>query len=220
MREMAGTRTIRLAGTFIAEATLHKVLVLLGFSFVCTAGGESLGMIWGPALVMPAAIAAFVVLIALRFFAARTPLNLALLYSFAVCEGVVLGAILQNYAAAGYGGIAIDAAATTAVVTLATAFLGLRINRDLGFMRAGLFGCLLGLIVAMLLGALLHIGWVSIACSIAAAALFTAFLVYDFNRIARRPHATEAEAIWFTVAIYLDILNLFLALLRILRAFR
>ena len=42
----------------------------------------------------------------------------------------------------------------------------------------------------------------------------------DFNRVARRRAVREGDAVLLTVAIYLDILNLFLSLLRLLRTFR
>ena len=45
--------------------------------------------------------------------------------------------------------------------------------------------------------------------------LFTGFLVFDLNRVANSRGATEGQAILLTVSVYLDIINLFLALLRL-----
>src|SRR2546425_747523 len=47
------------------------------------------------------------------------------------------------------------------------------------------------------------------------ALLFTGFLVFDLNRVARSRGASEGQAILLAVSVYLDIFNLFLALLRI-----
>ena len=48
-----------------------------------------------------------------------------------------------------------------------------------------------------------------------AAVLFTGFLVFDLNRVASTKGATEGQAILLAVSVYLDIINLFLALLRL-----
>jgi len=57
-----------------------------------------------------------------------------------------------------------------------------------------------------------------IGISAVAAVLFTGFLVYDLNRVANSRGATEGQVILLTVSVYLDILNLFLALLRLFGA--
>jgi FtsH-binding integral membrane protein len=44
---------------------------------------------------------------------------------------------------------------------------------------------------------------------------FTGFLVYDLNRVAQSRRATDGEAILLAVSVYLDLFNLFLALLRL-----
>jgi FtsH-binding integral membrane protein len=53
--------------------------------------------------------------------------------------------------------------------------------------------------------------------SVVAAALFTGFLVYDFNRLANTAMASAGDVIMLAVAIYLDIFNLFLNVLTILQ---
>src|SRR5947208_2334105 len=54
-----------------------------------------------------------------------------------------------------------------------------------------------------------------IGISAVAAVLFTGFLVFDLNRVANSRGATEGQAILLAVSVYLDIFNLFLALLRL-----
>ena len=67
--------------------------------------------------------------------------------------------------------------------------------------------------------ALLHpLLWTVI--SAVSAILFSAFLVYDLNRVARARGATEGEAIMLAVSVYLDIYNLFLDLLLLLSGMR
>src|SRR5690349_19872593 len=87
------------------SAVLGKVLALLGFSFVFTAGGALIGRGLGPGAFFISLIGSFGTLIALQFLRERSPLNLALLYGFATFEGMLLGLILDAYIARGLGGI-------------------------------------------------------------------------------------------------------------------
>ena len=82
---------------------MGQVLGLLGFSFVFTALGAWLGVHLGPGAFFPALIASFGALLALFFLRERSPLNLALLYTFATGEGITLGLLLQSYVAHGLG---------------------------------------------------------------------------------------------------------------------
>ena len=95
-------------------AVMGKVLTLLGFAFVFTAGGALIGRELGPGAVLLSIIGSFGTLIALQFLRERSPLNLGLLYAFATFEGMLLGLILEAYVARGLGEVLLNAAATTA----------------------------------------------------------------------------------------------------------
>jgi hypothetical protein len=56
--------------------------------------------------------------------------------------------------------------------------------------------------------------WTAVAA--VSALIFSAFLVYDLNRIARAKEVSEGDAILLAVSVYLDIFNLFLDLLLLL----
>ena len=77
------------------RAVLGKVLGLLGFAFLFTAGGAAIGRTLGPGAFLLAVIGSFGTLIALQFLRERSPLNLGLLYGFATFEGILLGLILE-----------------------------------------------------------------------------------------------------------------------------
>src|SRR3954447_8634204 len=78
-------------------ALLGKVLGLVGFAFVFTAGGAVIGRALGPGAMLLALIGAFGTLIALTFLRERSPLNLGLLYAFATFEGMTIGLVLESY---------------------------------------------------------------------------------------------------------------------------
>src|SRR5258707_9893290 len=98
-------------------AVLGKVMGLVGFAFVFTAGGAVIGRSLGPGAFFLSIIGSFGTLIALQFLRERSPLNLALLYAFATFEGMALGLILEAYVAQGLGGAGFNAAPTTAAGT-------------------------------------------------------------------------------------------------------
>jgi modulator of FtsH protease len=82
-------------------------------------------------------------------------------------------------------------------------------------MQGILFIGLIGVIVASLVGIFVHLPLLYVGISAVAALLFTGFLVFDLNRVANSRGASEGQAILLAVSVYLDILNLFLALLRL-----
>lgn len=196
-------------------AVLGRVLGLLGFAFLFTAGGAVIGRSLGPGGFLLAVIGSFGTLIALQFLRERSPLNLGLLYAFATFEGMLLGLILDAYIARGLGQVVLDAAGTTAAVTLGAGAYGYTTKRDLTGMGGFLFVGLIGVIIASVVGIFIQMPLLYVAISAVAAVLFTGFLVFDLNRVAKAKGASEGTAILLAVSVYLDIINLFLALLRL-----
>jgi modulator of FtsH protease len=197
------------------SAVLGKVLGLLGFACVFTAGGALIERSVGPGSYLLAIIGSFGTLIALQFLRERSPLNLFLLYAFATFEGMLLGVILDAYIARGMGAVVANAALTTAAVALAAGTYGYTTKRDLSRMSGFLFVGLLAVIIASVIGIFVQLPLLYIGISAVAAVLFTGFLVFDLNRVAQMRGATEGMTILLAVSVYLDIVNLFLALLRI-----
>jgi len=196
-------------------AVLGKVMGLLGFAFLFTAGGAVIGRTLGPGAFLLSIVGSFGTLIALQFLRERAPLNLALLYGFSTFEGMALGLILEAYVARGLGGAVFNAAATTAAVTLAAGAYGYTTKRDLSGLGGILLVGLIGVVVASVVGIFVQLPLLYIVISAVAAVLFTGFLVFDLNRVANSRGATEGQAILLAVSVYLDIFNLFLALLRL-----
>jgi modulator of FtsH protease len=205
------------SGISVAErgSIIGKVLTLLGFSFLFTAVGAYVGIQIGYAAFWISLIGTFACLFGLFAFKERSPLNLILLYAFATFEGMVIGLILMEYISAGLGGVVVNAALSTGVVTIAAGAYGATTKRDLSNWGGFLFIGLLGVIVASLIGIFVHSTLLYIGISVVAVIIFTGLLIFDLQRVSRARGATEGDAILLTVSVYLDIVNLFLALLRI-----
>jgi FtsH-binding integral membrane protein len=114
--------------------------------------------------------------------------------------------------------VVVNAAATTAAVVLALGAYAWTTKRDLTGMSGFLFIALLGVIVAGLVNMFLRAPLLSMIISAASAVIFSAFLMVDMQRV-RDSQGGTGDAIMLAVAIYLDIFNIFLALLQIFGIF-
>jgi modulator of FtsH protease len=198
------------------EGTLAKVMGLLGLAAVFTAIGALVGPALGQIGFWVALIGGLIIIFALRAARDVAPLNLILLILFATLEGVVLGQVLETYVSAGLSLIVFQAAGATAVAALAAGFVGYTTRRNLAGLGGFLMVALVIVIVASVIGLFIQTPLLWTAISAVSAILFSAFLVYDLNRVARTQGATEGQAIMLAVSVYLDIYNLFLDLLTLL----
>ncbi len=198
---------------------MGRVLSLLGVAFVCTALGAMLGLRMGPGGFLLSIVGSFGTLIALFFAKEKAPVNLWLMYAFATFEGMALGLILESYVARGLSGAILNASATTGAVTLAAGAYGTSTKRDLSGMGNILFIGLIAVVVASLVGIFVQMPMFQLVLAAVSALLFTGFLVFDLNRVANARNATQGDVIMLAVSVYLDIFNLFLALLRIFGIF-
>lgn len=109
--------------------------------------------------------------------------------------------------------------AITASVTFITALIGLYSGVDFSFMGKFLLIALIGLVAINIVRLFINIkGTMRKVITIFGVALFTLYLIYDFNRITRADN-NWYEAMNIAINIYLDIINLFLYLLDLLSAF-
>jgi modulator of FtsH protease len=202
------------------SGTLAKVMGLLGLAAVFTAIGALIGPALGDIGFWVALIGGLVLIFVLRAARDVAPLNLILLILFATVEGVVLGQVLEIYVSEGLSLIVFQAAAATAVAALAAGFVGYTTHRDLSNMGGFLMAALVIVIVASVIGLFIQAPLLWTVISAVSAILFSAYLVYDLNRVARTQGATEGQAIMLAASVYLDIYNLFLDLLSLLSGSR
>jgi FtsH-binding integral membrane protein len=201
------------------QEVMGKVLSLLGVAAVCTALGAVIGLRMGPGAFILSLVGSIGTLIALYVVREKSPANLWLMYAFATFEGMLLGLVVESYLARGLGGAVMNAAVTTGAVTLAAGTYGANTKRDLTGMGNILAIGLFAVIIASVLGIFINLGPLYILISAASAVLFTGFLVYDLNRVANAQGVTQGQTILLAVSVYLDIFNLFLALLQIFGIF-
>jgi len=194
---------------------IKKVYSLLAMSMGSAAVGAYLGS--GPLLLLvaPNMMLFFILQIALIFFAsfaARKPgLNMVALFSFTTVSGLTLGPLLYQVGPS----IAAEAFALTAITFAGLSMYVVYSKKDFSFMSGFLMTGLIVLVVGGLLNMFfIQSGMMHFVMSGASVLLFSGFILYDTSNILRY-YGTD-EYVSATLALYLDVLNLFIALLSIL----
>merc|ERR1711920_1159326 len=125
-----------------------------------------------------------------------------------------VGYICAVFEASGLGWVVLQAFAITAVLFVVLTAYALRSGKDFSYMRGFLVTALSGLVVAGVAG----IFFPSIVGSLLLAAIgaltFSGYILYDTWRIEKK--FSYDEFIPATIELYLDIINLFLYVLKIL----
>ena len=145
----------------------------------------------------------------------NSAIGVGLLLAFTFFMGLMLsrlvGGILGNFTnganliALAFGG--------TAVVFVTMATLATTIKRDLAPMGKFLFVGVIMLLIAAFANIFLQIPALMVAISLIAIGIFSAFMLYDINRIVT---GGETNYVTATLAIYLDVYNVFTNLLVLL----
>jgi modulator of FtsH protease len=218
----------RFGNTATLGATQNRVLrntyMLLGLSMIPTLAGALLGIQLKFSFLAGSPFIAFMLFlgIAFGFFwgierTKNSGWGVALLLGFTFFMGLMLSRILQVALGFSNGGLLIGmAAASTGGVFLAMSALSATIKRDLSFMHKFLFAGVIVILLAGLANIFLQIPALALAISAAAALVFSAYLLYDLTNIVQ---GGETNYVTATLAVYLDVYNIFVSLLNLIMAF-
>ncbi len=156
-------------------------------------------------------------LVGLMFAKRKAGLNLILLFAFTFISGLTLTPILgRTFAMPGGAAIVAQAFTLTTVAFGGLSVFAMNTKRDFTTWGKMLFITLIVLLVAMLLNLFFKSPIFQVALSCVSAVLFSAYILYDTQNIIRGNYETPIEG---AVDLYLDFLNLFVSLLRILGFF-
>jgi modulator of FtsH protease len=153
----------------------------------------------------------------------RPGLNVAALFGMATILGVVFApALFVAQLMAGLGGTLSASPVRDAFILSVAAFGGLTAyamltKRDFSFMGGALVMGVFVVFGASLLNLFLGSSIFGLAISSVAVLLFGAYVLYDTSRLLR---SNEDDAVGGAISLYLDFVNLFLAILRILSSRR
>lgn len=221
-------RTLNTASLDLAQSrnkVLRNTYNLLGLSMLPTALGAWLGMelhIAGMLRGSPlmGTLIMLGVMFGLMFAIQRfrnSGVGVALLLGFTFVMGLMLSVTLERTLSFSNGGTLIAmAAGGTTVIFFAMSALASSIKRDLSGMGKFLFIGTLLLIVASIANIFFQLPALHLALSVITCGLFSAWLMYDLNRIIT---GGETNYVTATLAVYLDLYNIFVSLLQILGIF-
>ena len=202
---------------------LRNTYALLGFSLIPTVIGALIGMTMNFGFAAQSPMLFFILTLGAMFgmfYLIRANRNNSLgvvfLLGLTFLMGLMLGPILQVAFSLSNGGQIVGlAAGGTATIFLVLSSIAASTKRDFSFMGKFLMIGLILLILAMLVNIFFQIPAMSLAISGIAVLIFSGFILYDVNRIVR---GGETNYIMATLALYLNIYNLFVHLLHILMA--
>jgi modulator of FtsH protease len=203
---------------------LRNTYLLLAVTMIPTVIGAMVGVntnfSWLRAYPIAGPIGMFLVMMGLLFGVTKLRNSVAgigLLLAFTFVAGWFLGPILQVALGLKNGAQLIGlAAGGTGVIFATMAGIATVTKRDFSFMGKFLLVGIILLIVASLANLFFQIPALALTLSAVAVLLFSMFILYDVSRIVT---GGETNYVMATMAIYLNIYNLFVNLLQLLMAF-
>ncbi|XP_034719102.1 protein lifeguard 4 [Etheostoma cragini] len=213
-------------GTNVATASvqirmdfLRKVYTLLSLQIILTTATSALFMFSqtikefvhaSPALVLVSALGSLVLLLALAVYRHQHPVNLYLLLVFTVLEAISVATALTFYE---YSTV-LQALFLTCAVFAGLTVYTFQSKRDFSKMGAGLFACLWILLIASFMRLFFNSDSTELVMAGAGALVFCGFIIYDTHLLMKQ--LSPEEHILASINLYLDIVNLFLHILRVL----
>ena len=213
--------------TVLSGAQVNRVLrntyLMLGLTMIPTVIGAFLGMsmnfsfmaehpIMGALGMLAVMFGLFFGISAMR----NSAIGVVLLLALTGFMGVMLGPILQVALGFSNGAQIVGlAAGGTGAIFLALAGIATTTKKDFSFLGKFLMIGLVLVILASLANLFFQIPALALTLSAVSVLLFSGFLLYDVSRVV---NGGETNYIMATLAIYLDIYNLFVNLLQLLMA--
>jgi modulator of FtsH protease len=222
MQTMTGQATQ--ARTLEQNKVLRNTYLLLAISMIPTVAGAVFGVNTGFSFFAGSPMFSFLLFLGIAFgfiWGIRktkdSGMGVVLLLGFTFFMGMMLSDILR--AALGFSNgptlIAMAAGGTGAIFFTLAGFATVT-KKDFSFMGKFLFVGLVVLLLAMLANIFFQVPALSLTISAVAVLLFSGYILFDISRIV---NGGETNYITATLAVYLDIYNLFVHLLHLLMVF-
>ncbi|XP_015892042.2 protein LIFEGUARD 2 [Ziziphus jujuba] len=207
IRKIYSILSLQLLATIAVATTVVSVRPIAHFFSTTTTG---------LALYIVLIITPFIILCPLYYYHQRHPVNYFLLGIFTITLAFAIG-LTCAYTS---GKVILEAVILTAVVVVSLTlytFWAAKRGHDFNFLGPFLFGAVLVLIVFSMIQILFPLGRTSLMVyGCLASIIFCGYIIYDTDNLIKR--YSYDEYIWASISLYLDVVNLFLALLTVFRA--
>ena len=199
--------------TTSTSGLLGAVLAITGVGFIITAIAAYIFRDVSPMIGLGAMIAGFVLLFVMNGVRRQPQTALLLFYVFTFLWGIGIAPTITSYITRLGPDVVVDAAATTGLGMLILGLVAYTFSFDWRKLSSFAFGALIALIIVGLLSIFFHFlqpgtyAWMTLG-------VFTLLTLVDFARI--RAGGDGLTAVDLAISIYLDGINIFLALLQLL----
>ncbi|WP_342118109.1 Bax inhibitor-1/YccA family protein [Pseudoduganella sp. OTU4001] len=203
----------------IRNRVLRNTYWLLALSMIPTVLGAAIGVMFG--VPIPRGFMGFILFMAVAFGFIwgieknkNSGVGVALLLGFTFFMGLLLTPLLTRTLGFANGGTLIMTAfGGTATIFLALASYATVTKRDFSMMGKWLFAGVIVLLLASVANIFLGMSALSIVISVLVIAIFSAYILYDVQQIV---NGGETNYVTATLALYLDVYNIFSSLLSLL----
>ncbi|XP_037270912.1 protein lifeguard 4 [Rhipicephalus microplus] len=207
------------ANVYVRLGFLRKVYGILSIQLFATTMIAAFGM-FTPAvklyisqnhwMVMGAFLLSMALLLALMVKRRETPTNYFLLMGFTIVQAFTVAVVVSFYDQMAV----LQAFLLTLGVTGGLTLYTFQSKRDFSTWGAGLYAFLMVLLLGSMLQFFLTSSHLEFVLSLGGAVLFSFFIIFDTHMLMHR--VSPEEYILATIELYLDIINLFLHILRII----
>ena len=207
-----------------ANRVLRNTYMLLALTMVPTVAGALLGVQMQFSFLAGSPFIAFMLFLGISFAFfwgiernKNSGLAVALLLGFTFFMGLMLSRILQVALGFSNGGsmIALAAGGTGAIFFTLSSIAAVS-KRDFTGMGKFLFAGMILILLAAVANIFFQVPALSLTIAVAAVGIFSAYILYDISRIVQGGETNYVSA---TLAVYLDIYNVFVSLLQLIMAF-
>ena len=222
-----GSLSYPLEGGIDLQSIMRQVYIWMGLGMLLTAfvayitvSTSLINLAANPVILVIAIIAEFGLVIAINFAFQKISSGVAatLFFAYAALNGFTLSIVLLAFSAASV----FVAFAATAALFGAMSIIGYTTKVDLSKMGTYLMMGIIGLVIAMVVNMFVNSGPLDTLISMAGVLIFTALTAYDTQRIGRMAAGMSMNGesaakfgIFGALKLYLDFINMFLFMLRL-----
>ncbi|MCL1700401.1 Bax inhibitor-1 family protein [Lysinibacillus sp. Bpr_S20] len=200
---------------YAKNQNLNKILKHFAFMWVLTVIGMYIATLLPPAIVMPIAIIALVLLL-IAMFVRKLKLANSIMYAIPFLMGILLFWTTQFYIAELGQQLVLLVFVATVAIFIVLALIGMMMNKDVSNWGSYLFTVLIVIIVFSVVFMFFPVSnMIGLIIAGVTVLLFSLYTVYDFNQI-RHNHVSDAEVVGMALNLYLDFINLFINLLEVI----
>jgi uncharacterized protein len=199
--------------TEFMPSVLRTFALSLAIAFLGTMAGA---FVVPPALFIPLMIVEFVMLMAAFFFRRKKAISYSFLYVFTFISGITLYPIVAHYLATAGANVVVMAFASTTVVFTGISIYAAKSKRNFSFLGGFLLAALLALVAISIFNIFFPLSSTGmLAYSFIGVVVFSGYVLFDISRM--KHYGVRAEEVpLMALNLYLDFINLFISILRIL----